>query len=448
MGKYLNYLILLVIMLYSCRSGNREEGQIIELPVTYSQGFGPFGSSYGFLVPIYEKNNPDAYPWNKTYPEIYGIPKDWKAVVKSMVWLDAYQFVYQNFYQGNIDSSSVAHLKQSWKWEPDTTKLSKLPIRCYIYVIRGKDRSGKVAVMIDTNNNCDFSDEKPFYPENAIRDGTLRNYKMVYRIEYDLVRSGHRTTSFLPMVVKYLPEEPYEYRYWYTFPQYARTSIIIDGNVHEIAVSQGFNSPYAEESRLILAENIQKGSYAKFHETIPLGQHLTVGKPERKFKNLGLDLSRNTLKLMVVSGDDSTYFAKTGDVFRPFNAKDFLTQEDVISTSLRGKYVFIDFWGTWCKGCVEQLPALRNVYKDVNRECIEFVGIASMDDPKRLRRFLGKMPLEWPQILSDSINDLVVANNITSFPSNFLIGPDGKIVHRDISSSELEKVLASIGCMK
>jgi hypothetical protein len=113
MEKYLIILILSVFIFSSCQSDEREEGQIIELPVTYSQGFGPFANSYGFLVPEHKKSNPDAYPWFNTYPEITGIPKDWKGVIKSMVWLDAYQFVYQNFYQGNIDSSFIAHLKKA-----------------------------------------------------------------------------------------------------------------------------------------------------------------------------------------------------------------------------------------------------------------------------------------------------------------------------------------------
>jgi hypothetical protein len=123
--------------------------------------------------------------------------------------------------------------------------------------------------MIDTNNNCDFSDEKSFYPEKSGKDSTLRNYKNAYRIEYDMIRNEKVTTTFLPMVVKYLPEEPYNYKYWYTFPQYARTSININGKIHEIAVSQGFDSPYAEDSRLALPEGIQKDLMQNFTKPFP-----------------------------------------------------------------------------------------------------------------------------------------------------------------------------------
>jgi peroxiredoxin len=151
---------------------------------------------------------------------------------------------------------------------------------------------------------------------------------------------------------------------------------------------------------------------------------------------------------MVLSGDDSTYFAKTGEVFKPINARNFLTQQNVTSANFKGKYVFIDFWGTWCKGCVEQFPQLKGIYENVNKDRIEFLGIASMDDPKRLTRFLKNRSLDWPQILSDSTNDMVAANNVTSYPSNFLIGPDGRILQRDVSISELEKVLTNLGCMK
>ncbi len=78
----------------------------------------------------------------------------------------------------------------------------------------------------------------------------------------------------------------------------------------------------------------------------------------------------------------------------------------------KGKYLFIDFWATWCKPCVEQMPELASLYGKVDTDRVAFLGIVGEDRPDRLKKFLQKKPTAWPQIFSDTTNRLVEAYNI------------------------------------
>jgi peroxiredoxin len=65
----------------------------------------------------------------------------------------------------------------------------------------------------------------------------------------------------------------------------------------------------------------------------------------------------------------------------------------------------------WCKGCVEHLPELKEIYKLSDKKRISFIGTAA-DKPENLARSLKDKPIQWPQILSDSVNKFVEIYNI------------------------------------
>lgn len=70
-------LIVLSILtgLYACRQKSNElVGEVVELPVAFFEGFGPFGSSYGILAAEYKLDNPGGAGWVKTYRPVRGIP--------------------------------------------------------------------------------------------------------------------------------------------------------------------------------------------------------------------------------------------------------------------------------------------------------------------------------------------------------------------------------------
>ena len=437
--KNVTFFAALCLLTCACAHENARDKNIIELPITFESGFGPFGWNYGFLNPLHSPDNPRATPWNKMYVPLKGIPKEWKSVVKSNIWLDSYQLLYQNYHEGKVDSATFQQLVKSWEWTPDENRLSKLPIRCDVYVVRGMDKSGKIAVMIDTNNDRDFSDEKPFYPEHAVRGDSLKYYENTHRIEYDILRNRRIAVTSIQMIVKYLPNEPAGLQFWYTFPQYAKTNLIHKQKSHPIAINTGFSSPWSEFSELTLPKNLFPKQIIQNGQGIPTGSFFKVD--DITYKNLGVDLQQNVLRLERKSVEESTDLNQVGSYIKSFSTKDFMTNETISSHDYKGKYLFIDFWGTWCQPCVAELPELKKLYSKLDTNRIRFISIAGLEKPARLKQFLLKAPMEWPQILSDNENKLVEMYHIFVYPSNILVGPDGKIIGKNIHGKQLEALL-------
>lgn len=99
-------------------------------------------------------------------------------------------------------------------------------------------------------------------------------------------------------------------------------------------------------------------------------------------------------------------------------------------SEFRGKYVILDFWGLWCPACRTEIPYLREAYKRFKDRNLEIVGMNTDEfPPEQIRQALEKGEINWTQAQLKSIFDLINVNfRIESFPSTFLVAPDGKLV--------------------
>lgn len=144
------------------------------------------------------------------------------------------------------------------------------------------------------------------------------------------------------------------------------------------------------------------------------------------------------------AADLDEYSLQAGYRFKPFETTEFVSKKPIRLSDFKGKYVLIDFWGTWCKGCVEELPSLPEIYKNVDKNKVEFIGIAGEQSPTQLTKFLQKRPLPWPQIVSDSSNRLIETYNISAYPTNVLVGPDGRVVAKNLHGDRLKTKLEEL----
>ena len=121
----------------------------------------------------------------------------------------------------------------------------------------------------------------------------------------------------------------------------------------------------------------------------------------------------------------------------PFSYADFITGEPVSLLSLRGKYVLIDFWGTWCIPCLELIPSMVQEYHRYRNKNIQFISIAydRLADSTKVRGVIQDKGIVWPAILIDKHsrnveNNLVDKYRIHIFPTILIIDPQGKIISR------------------
>ncbi|MDR6783179.1 thiol-disulfide isomerase/thioredoxin [Pedobacter africanus] len=116
--------------------------------------------------------------------------------------------------------------------------------------------------------------------------------------------------------------------------------------------------------------------------------------------------------------------------------------------SLRGKYVYIDVWATWCSPCKAEIPFLRKLEQELHHKNIYFVSLSvdKMTDHSKWVDYVKKHQLGGIQLISDKDfkADFVKQFNISGIPRFILIDPEGKIISGDAkrpSDPELRKQL-------
>ena len=119
--------------------------------------------------------------------------------------------------------------------------------------------------------------------------------------------------------------------------------------------------------------------------------------------------------------------------------------------SLKGKYVYIDVWATWCGPCRAEIPFLKEIEAKYHGKNIEFVSISAdvEKDHEKWKNFVTEKQLGGIQLYADKNweSDFLKAFGITSIPRFILIDPNGIVVDADAarpSSPKLKEQLDSL----
>ncbi len=114
-------------------------------------------------------------------------------------------------------------------------------------------------------------------------------------------------------------------------------------------------------------------------------------------------------------------------------------------SAMRGRYVVLNFFATWCVPCQREHPELRE-FADEAEGKAQVVAVIFDDDPARVRRFFEERGGDWP-VLDDPQGKVALDYGVRGPPESFLIAPDGVVVSRivgEVTTEGLTSLVASV----
>jgi thiol-disulfide isomerase/thioredoxin len=138
-------------------------------------------------------------------------------------------------------------------------------------------------------------------------------------------------------------------------------------------------------------------------------------------------------------------FTKIGSIAPEIALADTLDKIIALS-SLRGKYVLIDFWASWCGPCRRENPHLVKIYEKFKDKGFDIYGVSLDRSKSNWTAAIIKDNLTWPNVsdLKYWQSEASALYGVKGIPYSVLIDPEGKILHKGLRAGELEKVLGGI----
>ncbi len=183
-------------------------------------------------------------------------------------------------------------------------------------------------------------------------------------------------------------------------------------------------------------------------EGLDFYDHIKIRLPEETaFQYMALALARDfTSRLYNEFGDDCPYPDIARRVKERYRSMEGMLEgaaspgvrfstvggDSLALADLKGSYLYIDFWATWCKPCIAEIPALQEVEKHYHDRNIRFLSV-SVDragDVEKWKEFVRDYPLSGLQVIAGAGSHelLKKAWNIDLIPRFVLLDPDGRML--------------------
>jgi len=294
------------------------------------------------------------------------------------------------------------------------------------HYVCGIDKDGKEQIIIDRNNNFDFSDDSVVIPDTIDGKPQVTKDKLSkVSVEYDWVEKGKKVKQFVDVRILYDPKGKL---YLYSFAKYA--TAILNGKQLEILFSNDISYSNFEvfNDSSSTSESITSGKYLKNNDEIHRVKDLDINE------NV-LILEKEKLSFSKIESPQIGFRAPA------FSAIDLITKETVSLEKYRGKYVFLDLWATWCSPCIEEVPKIKELYDKTDHSKIEFIGIVAKGKPEKINKIINIVGINWKLVEENSENFIFRKYKMNRFPTTLLIDPNGIVIKSYFNAEELKKFI-------
>ena len=111
--------------------------------------------------------------------------------------------------------------------------------------------------------------------------------------------------------------------------------------------------------------------------------------------------------------------------------------------TVKGKYILLDHWASWCGPCKAEIPAIRKAYDAFKGDRFDIVSIACSDKREDTVKALSELDMPWNQIL-DAQKIPVELYGVATIPHLILFAPDGTILKRGLRGEQIYSTLQEL----
>ena len=306
-------------------------------------------------------------------------------------------------------------------------------------------------IYVDHNQNLDFTDDGSPLALNGINDSIIISYhnssntKTIFRqsIQFATYRDQQNKNVVEQFYLNHengRKNEFLESKYWLTRYSYNNltTKVILYGDTIQIGISDwNINGSYNDnyQDRVLTAENefnwitssLVRGGYIYKDNTIIelKNRYYKILNIEKDGKFLVLQETKEKPEMIQVGDEVPNLLIKLIDGSEK-NLHDLLDPN---------KYTLLDFWGTWCKPCVEQTPKLLKL-DSLYGSKLNIIALNHNDKKKKIKAYIAKNNIPWINGYSDK--DLHKTFLVDGWPFLVLIDKNKKIVFLNIPLSMVE----------